>query len=107
MEILYFLVFASILGCIPGAIAQSKGRDFLPWFIYGFLIFIVALIHSLVLQPKGAAVTAAPARLEVDPADELAKYADLKDRGAITPEEFDAQKQRIMSKLTPSIVTGR
>lgn len=44
------LIFAMVLGVIPGFIAQSKGRSFFPWWIYGTLIFIVALIHSIVMK---------------------------------------------------------
>ena len=35
-------------GLIPAFIANSKGRNFYLWWIYGFLIFGIALIHSLV-----------------------------------------------------------
>jgi hypothetical protein len=37
---------------------------------------------------------AAPA----DPADEIAKLADLRDRGALTEEEFQAQKKKILDR---------
>lgn len=43
------LVVIVILGCIVGAIAQSKGRSFFPWFIYGAALFIIAIIHVLVI----------------------------------------------------------
>ena len=33
---------------------------------------------------------------ESDPVDMLAKLADLRDRGALTPEEFEEQKKRIL-----------
>jgi hypothetical protein len=42
-----FLVIAIIIGLIPAAIAQSKGHSFVLWWIYGSLLFIVALPHSL------------------------------------------------------------
>jgi TM2 domain-containing membrane protein YozV len=42
-----------------------------------------------------------------DVADELAKFAALKDQGAITEEEFETQKKRIMERVSPSIITGR
>jgi len=45
------LVVAAIIGLIPAAIAQSKGRSFVAWWIYGALLFIVALPHSLLLKP--------------------------------------------------------
>lgn len=44
------LIIAAFLGLIPAFIAQSKGRSFGVWWLYGFLLFIVALIHSLCLS---------------------------------------------------------
>jgi hypothetical protein len=54
-----FLVVAALLGLIPAFIAQSKGRSFGGWWLYGFLLFIVAIIHVLFvpsLNSSGAAV---------------------------------------------------
>ena len=45
------IVWALILALIPALIAQSKGRSFGLWYLYGFLIFIVAVVHALVLKP--------------------------------------------------------
>lgn len=45
------LVVAAVMGPIPASIAQKKGRSFGLWWFYGFMIFIVALIHSLVITP--------------------------------------------------------
>lgn len=42
------LIIAAVLGLIPAFIAQSKGRSFGAWWLYGFLLFIVAIIHVLV-----------------------------------------------------------
>ena len=47
-----FLVIAVLIGLIPAFIAQSKGRSFVPWWIYGAAIFIVALPHALLLKPN-------------------------------------------------------
>ena len=44
------ILSALVLGLIPAIIAQSKGRSFWGWWIYGALLFIVALVHSLVIQ---------------------------------------------------------
>ena len=46
----------TLLGLIPAAIAQSKGRDFFLWWLYGFLIFIVALPHALLLSADAEAI---------------------------------------------------
>lgn len=50
------LIIALIIGLIPALIAQSKGRDFIVWYIYGVALFIIALVHSLVISksPKKA-----------------------------------------------------
>jgi hypothetical protein len=44
-------VMAIVLGVIPGFIAQSKGRSFVAWWLYGAALFIVALPHSLIIKP--------------------------------------------------------
>ncbi len=48
--IIGLLIFWAILGAIVGAIAQSKGRGFGGWFVYGALVFPIALVHIL-LEP--------------------------------------------------------
>ena len=46
-------VLASILGLIPAVIAHRKGRSFGLWWIYGTMLFIVALFHALYfLKPQ-------------------------------------------------------
>jgi hypothetical protein len=54
MEYFVILIVAALLGLIPAKIAQSKGYAFGKWWVYGFLIFIVAIIHACVLKPKNA-----------------------------------------------------
>lgn len=41
-----------LLALLPALIAQSKGRSFLRWYIYCVLLFIVALLHSLIIKDK-------------------------------------------------------
>ncbi|EIW3889764.1 hypothetical protein ML100_004066 [Klebsiella pneumoniae] len=50
------LIICAIIGCIPAAIASSKGRSFFAWWVYGALLFIVALIHSLIIKKTVADV---------------------------------------------------
>ncbi|MBS0909217.1 zinc ribbon domain-containing protein [Tatumella sp. JGM118] len=50
------LLICAVIGCIPAAIASSKGRSFGLWWIYGALLFIVALIHSLCLKKDHKAI---------------------------------------------------
>lgn len=44
-----FMIFfiALILGLIPAIIAALKGRRFFVWWVYGTLVLIIALPHSL------------------------------------------------------------
>ena len=50
------LIIAILIGLIPAVIAQSKGRSFIGWWIYGTLIFIIALPHALLIKPDQAAI---------------------------------------------------
>ncbi len=57
-DLLFMLLIGLIIGVIPAAIAQRKGRSFVAWWIYGFLLFIVALPHSLLLKRSEAGIEA-------------------------------------------------
>lgn len=43
---------ALILGAIPAMIAKKKGRNAVGWYIYGVLLFIIALPHALIMKSK-------------------------------------------------------
>lgn len=44
------LIAAALLGIIPGAIAERKGHSFGVWWLYGWLLFIAAMIHVLFIS---------------------------------------------------------
>jgi hypothetical protein len=46
-----YILAAILLGLIPAAIAQSKGKSFVAWWLYGATSFIVALPRSLLVEP--------------------------------------------------------
>ncbi|MCE8516215.1 hypothetical protein KBY31_05770 [Ruegeria pomeroyi] len=50
------LIIAVLIGLIPAAIAQGKGKSFVLWWIYGAAIFIVALPHALIMRPDDRAI---------------------------------------------------
>ncbi|MCW9581271.1 zinc ribbon domain-containing protein [Raoultella ornithinolytica] len=50
------IIICAIIGCIPAAIASNKGRSFFIWWLYGALLFIVALIHSLLIKKDARAL---------------------------------------------------
>ncbi|UQV19637.1 SHOCT domain-containing protein [Brevundimonas albigilva] len=96
MEILIIVVF---IGLIPAIVAKNKGHGpFVLWWLYGAAIFIVAIVHSIMLKPQGEAAR----RLTAPPpgfshADEIAKLADLKEKGVLTEAEFQAKKAQLLS----------
>lgn len=48
MIIVTWIVTLAVISCLPAVIAKNKGRSFGGWWLYGFLLFPIALIHSLV-----------------------------------------------------------
>jgi hypothetical protein len=46
------LLFGMLLGVITGAIAQKKGSSFFAWWLFGTLLFIVALPMVLLMDAK-------------------------------------------------------
>jgi hypothetical protein len=51
-----FIIVAILIGLLPAFIAQGKGKSFVSWWIYGALLFIVALPHALLLRPDAQAL---------------------------------------------------
>ena len=46
-----YLIITALLGIIPAAIAKKKGRNkIVLWWFYGWMLFIIALIHTLVME---------------------------------------------------------
>lgn len=50
------LIIAVLIGLFPAAIARSKGRDFVAWWLYGAALFIVALPHALLMKSNQKAI---------------------------------------------------
>jgi hypothetical protein len=57
-ELLILAVIFGPLGLIPAFIAQHKGANFGQWWVYGALLFPIALIHELVRKPNARLVEA-------------------------------------------------
>ena len=47
---LLHLLSSVIIGLVPATIANNKGRSFYLWWFFGFMIWIVALIASIIIQ---------------------------------------------------------
>jgi hypothetical protein len=54
--ILVLLILGVLLGLIPAAIAHAKGRSFAGWWIFGTLLFIVALPAALLVSKDSEAL---------------------------------------------------
>ena len=92
------------LALIPAKIASEKGYGYYGFFILGIFFFIPALIIALCLSDKNAQVTEISNAIEKSKtstssaADELTKYYGMLQQGIITPEEFEAQKQKQLNR---------
>jgi hypothetical protein len=47
-----FWMVALGMGLLPAARAYYKGRNFFAWWLYGTLIWIIAMPHAILLRPK-------------------------------------------------------
>lgn len=105
----FCLLVAAGLGLIPANIAKKKGYSFGLWWFYGWMLFIVAIIHVSLIPDKN--VQQQPIRptsyvpnysspvSNQSAADELKKYKELKDQGVITEEEFQAKKEQLLKLM--------
>ena len=116
MDLFITLAIAALLGLIPANIAKNKGRSFGLWWFYGWMLFIVALPHALLMQDQsGAAQYYNPqdavtntnvvstagnsdnqAKATSENFDHIIKYKELLDAGVITQEEFEAKKKELL-----------
>jgi hypothetical protein len=44
-------LMAFMIGLLPAAIARHKGRDFLAWWVFGDLFFMIALPAAILMKP--------------------------------------------------------
>lgn len=94
MSYIITLSIAALLGLIPANIAKNKGYSFGLWWFYGWMLFIVAIIHVQFIPDKNNPVTTSS---NVSNADELKKYSELKDQGVISEAEFQEKKNQLLN----------
>ncbi len=58
------IIYLMLLGLIPSMIAARKGRNAFLWWVYGALLFVIALPHALLVGPYVAGETGLPSRLD-------------------------------------------
>ena len=96
-------IMAALLGLIPASIARRKGYSFGLWWFYGWMLFIVAIIHVNLIedktQPKTPSYAYGAPPAAPSAADELKKYKDPYDQGAITEIEFQQMKAQLLKQI--------
>lgn len=96
MEILSIII-ASIIGIIPGIIAQKKGHSFWLWWFYGWMLFIIAIIHVHYIEDKSEAKCSVK-NVDEFTVTQLERYKNLMDLGAISRTEYEEKKQELMKR---------
>lgn len=100
MDSIVILIIAAGLGIIPGKIAEKKGHSFWLWWFYGWMIFIVAIIHVQFIEDKNFEVRDKEEQKEnrkISAPDQLMKYKQLLDAGAITEQEYETKKRELLN----------
>lgn len=102
------LALAVVLYFVPTIIAGKRGHPngtpifllnlFLGWTAIGWLAALIWSASAIADEPKPAATTFPPAAetKDEDPYHKLEKLADLRERGHLTAEEFEAEKAKIL-----------
>ena len=83
--LVFMLIISLLLAVIPARIASKKGYSYAGFYVFGFFLWIVALIVSLVIQDRKG-----------DASQQLINYKRLLDEGAITQEEFEQKKNELL-----------
>lgn len=90
----------------PSLTSTKKGYSFGLWWLYGWALFIVAIVHvSLIPEKKVESenirqmsqetknIVKSP---ELKKIDELRQYKELYDEGILTSEEFEMKKRQLL-----------
>lgn len=102
MVFVVWFVFALLFAFLTAGMAKRRSRDGAVWGILGFLFGVFAMLFLLVLgDARGPAVGGVPYAATAIPAsskfEEIEKLKSLLDSGAITQEEFDMAKKKLLS----------
>ena len=118
LPLFLMLVISAALGFIPAYLARKKGYSQGLFWLFGFFLFLPAIIVACCIEDKTKpktptavyvaqpytppyappAAPAAPAD-SPSPVDELQRYKDLLDRGVISQEKYDAVKTKLLNKI--------
>lgn len=105
--IILIVVAVALLSAIPASIAKGKGYGFAGFFILGIFFFPIALIVSLCLSNKNRQMNELKTTLynanvvqnqnkPPTQTEQIGRYYSLLQQGAITQEEFNEMKKKIL-----------
>ena len=95
LEPVHILVICVIFGIIGALIGNYKKIGPAGGFLLGFVLVIIGVIIVICLSPKD---TFKPVIPNESIPDQLKKYKDLLDSGAITEAEYNLQKSRLLNQ---------
>ncbi len=86
-----------VWGFVTRAIVKGKGyENYNSWFWCGFLLAIIGVIVVACKPAVNATQSYALVQPQASEADELKKYKELLDSGAITQAEYESKKKQIL-----------
>lgn len=98
MIVVMYAVFIAAVNLLCAALckrlAEDKGYPGKKWFRWGVLFGLLAVIE-IIHKPN---LNRAVSQKEKNTIDVLREYKQLLDSGAITPEEFERLKARLLNK---------
>lgn len=100
-SIIVIVVVWTILSVVIGEYAERKGYNALLFTLIPFSLSPpVGLVIVLLLEDKRAPAAAGPSSTAPSRAGELERLAGLRERGALTDEEFAREKQRLFGEAS-------
>ena len=88
------------LAPLPFALkGRGKAKQLVQLSTTGFSTSVVPPFATPYARPPSPRPAAAPAAVAEDPLEKIAKLGQLRDRGLLTPEEFEAQKKRLLGEV--------
>ena len=85
------LVVSAGLAIIPASMARNKGRSFWGWYVFGFFLFLPALICASVISgPVASSGSGGGSNqvIQANKTDALMKLKQLYDSSILTEEEY-------------------
>ncbi len=87
------------LAAVCALIARSKGRNPWAWAGWGLLGGVISVAIILVKSPLGMSSGSASGTRSHETLNLIRELADLRDRGILSPQEFEVKKDELLNKI--------